>query len=312
MTDRFGRAITYARLSLTEACNLRCRYCMPPGRASVRPAMDDRQVEHLVQALAAMGVRKIRFTGGEPLVRPGVRLLLERVCRQPGIDWAITTNGTTLARDAEWLCRAGVTRVNISLDTLDAADYQALTGGNVQDARRGIETALTAGFRQVRLNAVLVRGVSEGQIAVLADWTRDWPVDVRFIELMPMGTCQDWAKAHFLPARAVREALPELQETEQDAHAPAHYFRLPGAKGRVGLITPLSGHFCAACNRIRITFDGKLKPCLHSNEEIDLRPALDDPAALQELLRQGVQCKPERHHLCENQFIRRDMSQIGG
>lgn len=312
MTDRFGRAITYARLSLTDNCNLRCRYCMPPGRVPGGQAMDDAQIVCLVQALAGMGVRKIRFTGGEPLVRPGVRPLLEQVCREPGIDWAITTNGTTLARDADWLRRAGVSRVNISLDTLDAAAYRALTGGAVEDARRGVEAALAAGFRQVRLNAVLVRGVSEGQIAALAEWTRSWPVDVRFIELMPMGACRDWAREHFLPARAVREALPALRETDQEPHAPARYFRLPGAKGRVGLITPLSGHFCADCNRIRITFDGRLKPCLHADTEIDLRPALGDPAALQELLRQGVQCKPERHHLGENQFIRRDMSQIGG
>lgn len=312
MIDTFARAITYARLSLTADCNLRCRYCKPPGLAPAGPAMDDDQIVCLVRALARAGVRKIRFTGGEPLVRPGVRSLLERVCREPGIDWAITTNGTTLARDAGWLCRAGVGRVNISLDTLDAAAYRALTGGDVAAAREGVQAVLAAGFRQVRFNAVLVRGVSEGQIAALAEWTRTHPVDVRFIELMPVGACRDWAAAHYLPAGAVLDALPELEPAPREPHAPARYYRLPGAKGRVGLITPMSCNFCADCNRIRITYDGKLKPCLHSDDELDLRPALADPEALAALLREGARRKPARHHLDEGQTIRRGMSQIGG
>lgn len=285
---------------------------MPAGACPSPWPLDDQQVETLVRALAAFGVRKIRFTGGEPLARPGVRALLERVCRVPGVEWAITTNGSTLARDAGWLRRAGVERVNVSLDAVDADVYRALSGGDVRDALAGLEAALAAGFQQVRINAVLVRGASEGQIARLADWTREYPVDVRFIELMPTGPCRDWAETHFLPARAVLDALPALEDAAQDAHAPARYYRLPGAPGRVGLITPMSCHFCDACNRIRITCDGKLRPCLHAETEIDLRPALDDAQALAALLRAGVRAKPARHHLDERRFGARSMNQIGG
>ncbi len=314
MTDSFAREITYARVSLTDRCNLRCRYCMPQDcMPPPRDSLTDDEILALIRGLADAGIRKIRFTGGEPTVRPGALELFSRVCRTPWIDtWALTTNAQTLARDAVRLREAGITHVNISLDTLDAEDYRALSGGDLAPARAGLSAALSAGFERVKLNAVLIRGISETQIPRLAALTQQHPLDVRFIELMPTGLCSEWAQAHFLPASAVLDALPELLPDIPEPHAPATYYRLPDASGRVGLITPMSCSFCAACNRIRITADGKLRACLHADTETDLRPLLHDPHALQTCIREAVRRKPSRHHLTEGQFITRSMTQIGG
>lgn len=314
MTDTFARDITYARISLTDHCNLQCRYCMPPGGAlQHRDMLSYDELELLIQGIADSGVRKIRFTGGEPTVRPGVLDFFSRVCQTPGVDtWALTTNALTLARDAARLRQAGIHLVNISLDTMDPDEYRTLSGGRLADALAGLNAALDAGFRRVKLNVVLIRGVSERQIARLAEWARDYPVDVRFIELMPMGPCQSFAEKHFLPASAVLDALPGLTPDTPEPHAPATYYRLPGFAGRIGLITPMSCDFCAACNRIRITADGKLRPCLHADDEVDLRAVLDDPEALTLRLAEAVVQKPERHLLGEGQFIARAMSQVGG
>lgn len=313
MQDRFMRSITYARLSLTGACNLHCCYCRPTQSFQSVQALSDRQVVTLVQALHRCGIRKIRFTGGEPLLRPGVRDLLTEICRIPGIEWAITTNGLTLAQDAAWLHQIGIQRMNISLDTTNAVQYHALSGGDVRAVLDGLHASQQAGFAQIKLNTVLIRGVTESQFSALAGWTQTQPLDVRFIELMPIGACRAWAQAHFLPAQTVLDALPDLQpEPSDDRHAPARYFRLPDARGRIGLITPMSCDFCAACNRIRITCDGKLKPCLHADTEIDLAPVLDDPDALAARIRDGILHKPARHHLQEQRFIARCMTSIGG
>lgn len=314
MTDTFARDITYARISLTDYCNLSCRYCMPPCSAQQhRDMLSYDELERLIQGLAAAGVRKIRFTGGEPTVRPGMLDFLDRVCKMPGIDtWALTTNALTLAQDAKRLRRAGITLINLSLDTMDADEYHRLTGGRFADTLAGLEAALDAGFARVKLNAVLIKGMSEKQISPLAAWARERPVDVRFIELMPMGPCQDWATAHFLPASAVLDALPGLVPDVPEPHAPATYYRLPGFLGRIGLITPMSCDFCEACNRIRITADGNVRACLHADDEIDLRAVLDDPEALTLRLAEVVDTKPERHLLGEGQFIRRGMAQVGG
>lgn len=314
MHDRFAREITYARISLTDTCNLRCRYCMPQGECMARleNGLADDEIELLVRTLVKLGIKKIRFTGGEPLVRPGVLALLERICQIPGVEWAITTNATTLQRDAQRLYEAGIRHLNISLDTLDEMRYRELSGGELHAALEGLAAALRVGFDTIRLNTVLIQGVSETQIERLASWTQIHSMDVRFIELMPIGPCREWAQAHYLPAQVVLDTLPSLLPAAQDAHAPAHYYRLPDAQGRIGLITPMSCSFCAECNRIRITADGKLKPCLHANDEIDLRPGLHDPRILEDLLIRGIHGKPERHYLTEQQFISRSMSQIGG
>lgn len=313
MIDKFNRKITYARISLTEKCNLKCKYCMPKGFCSKSlNELSDEQIKNIIKALLDLGINKIRFTGGEPLMRKNVIELLNEVCQFAPIDWAITTNGTTLKRDALALKKAGIKHINISLDTLDSQDYKTLTGSDLKNALNGLYAALDVGFDTIRINAVLIKGISEKQIENLAKITLKHNIDVRFIELMPIGQCAEYSENHLLKANAVLDILKDLKIGVQDAHAPAKYYKFDGAKGRVGLITPMSCNFCSECNRIRITADGKLKPCLHSDIEINLCDVLHNEDLLKKRIQEAVNIKPERHYLNENQFIIRNMSQIGG
>lgn len=313
MIDKFNRKITYARISLTEKCNLKCKYCMPKGFcAKNSKELSDEQIKNIIKALLDLGINKIRFTGGEPLMRKNVIELLNEVCSLAPIEWAITTNGTTLKHDAVALKKAGIKHINISLDTLDSQDYKTLTGSDLKNAVDGFYAALDAGFETIRINAVLINGISEKQIENLAKITLKHNVDVRFIELMPIGQCAEYSENHLLKANAVLDILKDLKIGVKDAHAPAKYYKFDGAKGRVGLITPMSCNFCSECNRIRITADGKLKPCLHSDIEINLCDVLHNEDLLKKRIQEAVNIKPERHYLNENQFIIRNMSQIGG
>lgn len=313
MIDKFNRKITYARISLTEKCNLKCKYCMPKGFCAKNSnELSDEQIKNIIKALLDLGINKIRFTGGEPLMRKNVIELLNEVCSLAPIEWAITTNGTTLKHDAVALKKAGIKHINISLDTLDSQDYKTLTGSDLKNAVDGFYAALDAGFETIRINAVLINGISEKQIENLAKITLKHNVDVRFIELMPIGQCAEYSENHLLKANAVLDILKDLKIGVQDAHAPAKYYKFDGAKGRVGLITPMSCNFCSECNRIRITADGKLKPCLHSDIEINLCDFLHNEDLLKKRIQEAVNIKPERHYLNENQFIIRNMSQIGG
>ncbi len=313
MIDKFNRKITYARISLTEKCNLKCKYCMPKGFCAKNSnELSDEQIKNIIKALLDLGINKIRFTGGEPLMRKNVIELLNEVCSLAPIEWAITTNGTTLKRDALALKKAGIKHINISLDTLDSQDYKTLTGSDLKNALNGLYAALDVGFDTIRINAVLIKGISEKQIENLAKITLKHNIDVRFIELMPIGQCAEYSENHLLKANAVLDILKDLKIGVQDAHAPAKYYKFDGAKGRVGLITPMSCNFCSECNRIRITADGKLKPCLHSDIEINLCDVLHNEDLLKKRIQEAVNIKPERHYLNENQFIIRNMSQIGG
>lgn len=313
MIDKFNRKITYARISLTEKCNLKCKYCMPKGFCAKNSnELSDEQIKNIIKALLDLGINKIRFTGGEPLMRKNVIELLNEVCSLAPIEWAITTNGTTLKHDAVALKKAGIKHINISLDTLDSQDYKTLTGSDLKNAVDGFYAALDAGFETIRINAVLINGISEKQIENLAKITLKHNIDVRFIELMPIGQCAEYSENHLLKANAVLDILKDLKIGVQDAHAPAKYYKFDGAKGRVGLITPMSCNFCSECNRIRITADGKLKPCLHSDIEINLCDVLHNEDLLKKRIQEAVNIKPERHYLNENQFIIRNMSQIGG
>ena len=313
MIDKFNRKITYARISLTEKCNLKCKYCMPKGFCAKNSnELSDEQIKNIIKALLDLGINKIRFTGGEPLMRKNVIELLNEVCQFAPIDWAITTNGTTLKRDALALKKAGIKHINISLDTLDSQDYKNLTGSDLKNALDGLYAALDAGFDTIRINAVLIKGISEKQIENLAKITLKHNIDVRFIELMPIGQCAEYSESHLLKANAVLDILKDLKIGVQDAHAPAKYYKFDGAKGRVGLITPMSCNFCSECNRIRITADGKLKPCLHSDIEINLCDVLHNEDLLKKRIQEAVNIKPERHYLDENIYIKRNMTCIGG
>ncbi len=314
MTDTFGRKITYLRISVTDLCNLRCVYCMPENGIEKRCHSDIMSIEEIVtsvEAAADCGITKVRITGGEPLVRKGITDICRSVGKIPGIEEiCITTNGVLLPRYAQELRDAGVSRLNISLDTLDPEKYSRLTRiGRLEDALAGLDAAEKAGFTGTKINAVLIGGVNSDEIPALVGLTRDRDIEFRFIELMPIGECSDWDKSRFIPGSTVLEAVPEL--VEDGMSGVSRMYRVPGWKGRVGLIDPISHRFCDQCNRIRITADGKVKPCLHSAGEFDLRGL--DRAGMAAVIRSAIESKPGRHMLDEHSSESiRNMNEIGG
>ena len=315
MNDMLGRKITYLRLSVTDLCDLRCIYCMPEGGVSKRAHGEICSLEALRDMTAAavsLGARKVRVTGGEPLVRRGIVSLCRMLRELPGLDeLCITTNGVLLPELAAPLREAGVDRLNISLDTLRPERYHEITRvGELSSVLRGLDAAEAAGFSHTKLNCVLMGGVNDDEIADFVRLTTQRPLCVRFIELMPMGACAGWDRSRFLPAKAVLDRVPELKPAGTDGVS--LLYRIPGALGTVGLIEPMSHAFCAECSRIRITADGRLKPCLHAETEIPLRGLHGE--ALLEAVRRGVAMKPKQHELARDGESRagRGMSEIGG
>lgn len=315
MNDTLGRKITYLRLSVTDLCDLRCIYCMPEHGVPKRAHSEICSLEELCDMAAAavsLGVRKVRITGGEPLVRRGVVSLCRMLRALPGLEeLCLTTNGVRLPELAAPLREAGVDRLNISLDTLRPERYRSITRiGELSSVLRGLDAAEAAGFSHTKLNCVLMGGVNDDEIEDFVRLTQVRPISVRFIELMPMGACVGWDKARFLSAGAVLDRVPELEPAGTDGVS--RLYRIPGAAGTVGLIEPMSHAFCAECSRIRITADGKLKPCLHADMEIALRGLHGE--ALLDAIRQGIARKPERHALTRDgqSHAGRCMSEIGG
>ena len=318
MKDTFEREITYLRISLTDLCNLRCVYCMPPE--GVRKQAHDQilsleEIGEIARAAVELGVKKIRLTGGEPLVRRGVLSLCRELRRIPRLqELTLTTNGLLLPGMAAELKAAGVDRVNVSLDTLDPEKYRRITrGGCLEDALAGIQAARDAGLTPLKLNCVLIGGFNDDEISALAALTEREPVEVRFIELMPIGDTAGFGPEAYLPCEAVLERLPRLEPAAGERTGVAERFRLPGAAGTVGLIRPLSRCFCAQCDRIRLTADGYLKPCLHSREEISVR-GLHGPD-LRRRLEQAIRHKPEQHgqlSASARSESARGMNRIGG
>lgn len=315
MEDTFGRNIRYLRLSVTELCDLRCRYCMAEEGVCKRGHEELCSFEELrdfTAAAAALGVTKLRVTGGEPLVRRGIVELCAMLRAVPGIgELCLTTNGTRLEQLAAPLKAAGVDRLNISLDTLRPERYREITRtGELENVLRGIEAAERAGFENIKLNCVLLGGMNDDEIGDFVRLTAKKPWQVRFIELMPMGVCAAWPPERFLPAQEVLSRVPELRPAGRSGVA--QLYLLPGAAGTVGLIEPMSCAFCADCTRIRITADGKLKPCLHSDAELALRGL--SGAELEAAIRRGILMKPARHRMDETGVTEthRGMFAIGG
>ncbi len=312
MLDACGREVRTLRLAVTDACDLRCQYCMPaaglPPRAALLTADE---LVAIAAAAARSGINKVRLTGGEPLLRPDIVEICRRIAAIEGIrTLAMTTNGTRLAALAGALHAAGLTRINISLDTLQADRYRALTrGGDIHGVLNGLAAALAAGFERVKINCVLIGGVNDGEVPDLVALTQQHAVDVRFIELMPMGECATWPAESFVSADTVLAGVPGLVPI--GGEGVAMRYRLPGALGTVGLIRPMSRAFCGDCDRIRVTADGMLKPCLHSGTELSLRGLTD--AALDARIAEGIGAKPAEHHLADGGTdTDRRMSQIGG
>ncbi|MDR3363439.1 MAG: GTP 3',8-cyclase MoaA [Clostridiales Family XIII bacterium] len=315
MIDNYGRNIDYLRISVTDLCNLRCVYCMPEGGVEKLRHGDILSVEEIAEisaAAASLGIKKIRLTGGEPLVRKGIMDIVRRTSRTPGVnEVALTTNGTLLAENAAALKEAGLTRVNISVDTFDPGKYKEITrGGKIGDVLAGIRAAVDAGLEPIKLNAVLMGGVNDDFIRPLIAMTDDADFRVRFIEIMPIGECADWNKERFVSIAKVLEAEPSLEYAGTDGVS--KLYRKPGSKGSIGLISPISNHFCPTCNKLRVTADGKLKPCLHSAEEIQIRGLHGEELA--ETIRMAILSKPFKHALAgeRRSRSRRGMSAIGG
>lgn len=278
MQDPRGRTISYLRLSVTELCNLRCRYCMPPEGVAKRRHEDMLTEEEMlcaVRAAASLGVYKVRVTGGEPLVKKNILSICRGIRDIEGIrELCLTTNGILLPQMAKDLRDAGVDRINLSLDTMDSDRYRMITrGGDLQDALRGLKAALRTGFDRVKINAVLLPDTGAEEVQKLASLTREYPVDVRFIELMPMPGNDEVRGQSYIPASKVLDALPSPVPVEKsemkswDRGTVARLYRLPGARGNIGLISPMSAHFCASCSRLRLTADGHIRPCLHDSRE---------------------------------------------
>lgn len=312
--DQYGRTIDYLRLSVTDLCNYRCRYCMPAEGVEKGAHGSILTVEEFVEIGAVairLGVRKIRLTGGEPLVRRGILDICRGLRAIPELkELCLTTNGSLLPELAQPLREAGVDRLNISLDTLKPERFQEITRlGTLDEVLKGIQAAEDAGFQSLKLDTVLMGDVNDDEIGDFLALTMEHPWEVRFIELMPMGPCAAWPKERFLPVTEVLRRFPQLEEIEPNGVA--RRYRLPGAMGTVGLIAPVSHEFCGDCRRIRVTADGRLKGCLHSREEIPLRGLHGD--ALTAAIQQGVLQKPRQHHLTEHASdTPRTMNQIGG
>lgn len=318
MKDSFGREINYLRISLTDRCNLRCEYCMPEKGVDKLKHCDILSLEEIFEitkAFVETGINKIRFTGGEPLVRVGVTDLISRVAKLDGVrEIAMTTNGILLKDYATKLKDAGLTRLNISLDTLDADKYKEITrGGDIQKVLDGIEAAREVGLTPIKINTVLIGGFNENEIPRFVELTRNQNISVRFIELMPIGEAAEFDTQKFIPNTRVLDAVKELKPVEaEDIHSPAVYYKLPEAMGKVGIINPISCKFCTSCNRVRLTSTGKLKLCLHSNREIDLKRALDNKEDLKKIISDAILTKEEEHHLENKEYVTRNMNQIGG
>jgi cyclic pyranopterin phosphate synthase len=295
VTDAFGRRIEYLRVSLTDRCNLRCVYCMPEEGVPYEDldhVLSFDEIERVVRVLAGAGLRKVRLTGGEPLVRKNVPALAARLAAVPGIrEVTLTTNGILLPRDAQALWQAGIRRVNISMDTMKPERFaQIARRPEYARAWQGVEAALAAGFSPIKLNCVVMRGVNDDEIQDFARLTLERPVCVRFLEYMPIGmvTPPQWKARYVSNEEAldkVRAAFPDLMPLEDERASTARSFRIPGALGTVGVINPISHRFCDGCNRLRLTANGRLVPCLSDNYEYDLLGPLRAGCTDAEILR---------------------------
>jgi cyclic pyranopterin phosphate synthase len=279
LRDRYGRALTYLRVSVTERCNLRCFYCLP--RSCTPPRVEERlgleEIAEIVRVGARLGINKVRITGGEPLVRRGLVDFVRVLNGIPGIDeLALSTNGTLLAAHAAALRAAGLRRVNVSLDSLRPAVFRSVSGrDDLQRVLDGIATARQAGLHPVKINVVVMRGVNDDELTAMLDYARDTGAQVRFIEYMPLGLAQQW-KRSYVPCAEILERIGTHLADEPARRQPgdtATYYALR-AGGEVGVISPVSCRFCDLCNRLRLTADGRLRPCLTADGEVDLRPCL--------------------------------------
>jgi GTP 3',8-cyclase len=323
LADSYQRPINYLRISVTDRCNLRCIYCMPPEGIPLM-AHDDilryEEIALVARAAAESGITKVRLTGGEPLVRAGLTDLVAMLAKIKGIDdISMTTNGVLLERYAVALKEAGLQRVNVSLDSLRSKRFQKITrAAKLDDVLRGIEAARKAGLKPVKVNMVVIRGTNDEEVPYFALLSISDGWHVRFIEFMPFVEQRKKQSRLLVPVSEMRqrvEALGKLEPSPPNGVGPAKYYRFPGVNGTIGFISPVTDCFCEGCNRLRLTADGKLRPCLFSDEEVDLRRPLREGATVEDikrLIQMAVSAKPEKHKLVAGVTCERFMSQIGG
>jgi cyclic pyranopterin phosphate synthase len=326
LIDSYNRHINYLRISITDRCNLRCIYCMPKEGISLIGHDDILSYEELLRiACIAVkkGITKIRITGGEPLARKGVVQFVSALSGIQGIqDLSMTTNGILLSPAAQPLRSAGLKRLNISLDSLNPDKYTMITrGGDINRIIAGIKSAQEAGFSPIKINVVVIRGINDDEITSFAKLSMEKNLQVRFIEYMPVGMENGWEKERFVSAEEIRQRIktigPLLELPSDNGSGPAQMYAIEGAQGRLGFISALSDHFCATCNSLRLTPDGKLRTCLFSDAEVDLKTKVrqgcsDD--ALADIINEAIISKPRKHHATEQVFKKciRGMSAIGG
>lgn len=323
LLDRFGRTIEYVRLSVTDRCDLRCSYCMPKGyRAFQEPDqwLSFEEIERVMGAFARLGVQRIRLTGGEPLVRRNLPQLAARLSRLPGItDLSLSTNATRLAKVARALYGAGVSRINVSLDSLRPERYRQITQGRLDKVLAGLTAAKQAGFSPIKINMVVMRGINDDEVEDMVDFCITHDFTLRFIETMPMGNTGQQASTRYVNLAEIKTRLAEKFElipSVMPGGGPARYMQVANTSLRIGFITPISQHFCATCNRVRLAVDGALYLCLGQDHKMELRPPLRagiTDRELEELLCRAIDIKPERHEFREKPGqVVRFMSMTGG
>ncbi|WP_333655879.1 GTP 3',8-cyclase MoaA [Dissulfurispira sp.] len=323
--DKYERIIDYMRISIIDRCNLRCIYCMPSE--GIKPIehkdiLGYEEIIRIVRIAAGLGARKIRLTGGEPLIRKDLPYLVSSINSIEGIeDISLTTNGLLLKKYAQSLSSAGLRRVNVSLDSLRPERYREITrGGDINSVLEGIHEAENAGLLPIKINMVPIRGFNDDEIEEFARLTLKTSYNVRFIEFMPIGAKEIWDHEKYISTEEIKERaskIAPLIPVKIRRSGPARYFRFEGAPGVVGFISPITHHFCNSCNRLRLTSDGKLRPCLFSETEIDLKSAMRCGASdeeIERLLRLSIEIKPEGHSINHEKCFThlKPMSKIGG
>ena len=305
MLDGYERNIDYARISLTDKCNLRCVYCMPEDKVYENNLINDtlsfNDYKFIINGLSQVGIKKIKFTGGEPLLYPHLIELIKYAHYECNIDdISITTNGIGLNEIAYELKRSGLKSVNISLDSLKSYKYKSITrGGNLTDVLKSINRCLELGIK-VKINCVVIKRFNDDEVYDFIEMANYYPIDVRFIELMPLGEGEYFYENGYFNISNFINDIDELYKIEDEKGSTARLYQAKYAKGRIGIITPISCQFCNTCNRIRITSDGKIKLCLHSNEETDIRYYLNKPMIFKEVLKEIILKKPDKHNLLES------------
>ena len=319
MLDGYERNIDYARISLTDKCNLRCVYCMPEDKVYENNLINDtlsfNDYKFIINGLSQVGIKKIKFTGGEPLLYPHLIELIKYAHYECNIDdISITTNGIGLNEIAYELKRSGLKSVNISLYSLKSYKYKSITrGGNLTDVLKSINRCLELGIK-VKINCVVIKRFNDDEVYDFIEMANYYPIDVRFIELMPLGEGEYFYENGYFNISNFINDIDELYKIEDEKGSTARLYQAKYAKGRIGIITPISCQFCNTCNRIRITSDGKIKLCLHSNEETDIRYYLNKPMIFKEVLKEIILKKPDKHNLLESNSsdTYRQMYEIGG